>query len=72
MRVSLLQRLKPKYSEKLFSDEFKTKYPLTAEDIFKSLKAKEYYTDLTIGEFATMQLHLGDISKFNPSEYFDD
>ena len=54
--MTLLERLKTEFREKL--ELIKQQYPSTYEDIIRSLRDNDYYTELKVREVVSLSHHL--------------
>jgi hypothetical protein len=66
--MNLFDRLNPRLKDQLISEE--KNFPTTIGAIINTLKSKEFIIDLTLGEAATLSMHLPDVS-LDVSDLFD-
>ena len=66
--MNLFVRLNPRLKDQLISEE--KNFPTTIGAIINTLKSKEFIIDLTLGEAATLSMHLSDVS-LDVSDLFD-
>ena len=66
--MNLFDRLNARLKDKLISEE--KNFPTTIGAIINTLKSKKFIIDLTLGEAATLSMHLPDVS-LDVSDLFD-